>query len=257
MIPIRKTSLHSVEVGEQRVEYTIRISRAARRARIRVAPAGVEVVLPTNSALDRAESFLQENGDWLLDQLAFFKRAGDCRIRTGVKDDAHILFNGVKTATEVVEVDSRCRYARVIHEADCLKVIIPRGGTVDPVASLHNWLRRKARKLVHELLALRAREMGVKFERVFIRAQRTRWGSCSRRKNLSFNWRLVMAPPEVLDYLVVHELAHLIEPNHSMKFWLIVRSYCPRYEQHRAWLKQNQEVLHNYLKANDSVKANY
>lgn len=256
MIPIRKTSLHSVEVGEQRVEYTIRVSRAARRARIRVAPAGVEVVLPTNSGLDRAESFLQENGDWLLNQLAFFKRAGDFRIETGVNDHAHILLNGVKTATEVVEGDSRRRCARVIHEADCLKVIIPRGGEVNPHTALQNWLRRKARKLVHERLVLRAREMGVKFDRVFIRAQRTRWGSCSSRKNLSFNWRLVMAPPEVLDYLIVHELAHLIEPNHSVKFWLIVRSYCPRYEQHRAWLKENQEVLHNYLKAKDPMKAN-
>jgi predicted metal-dependent hydrolase len=247
MIPIRKTSLHSVEVGDQRVDYTVRISRAARRARIRVAPAGVEVVLPTDSGLDRAESFLQENGDWLLDQLAFFNRTGNFRIEAGVNDDAHILFNGVKTATEVVEVDSRARCARVIHEADCLKVIIPRGGAVNPHASLQNWLRRKARKIVHERLELRAPEMGVKFDRVFIRAQRTRWGSCSSRKNLSFNWRLVMAPPEVLDYLVVHELAHLLEPNHSMKFWLIVRSYCPRFEQHRAWLKQNQEVLQNYL----------
>lgn len=248
MITMRKTSLHSVEVGEQRVDYTIRVSRAARRARIRVAPAGVEVVLPADSGLDRAESFLQENGDWLLDQLAFFKRAGAFRIETGVNDDGHILFNGVKTATKVIEVDSRRRYAHVIHEANCLKVIIPRGGAVNPLASLHNWLRRKARKLVHERLVLRAREMGVKYDRVFIRAQRTRWGSCSSRKNISFNWRLVMAPPEVLDYLVVHELAHLIEPNHSMKFWLIVRSYCPRYEQHRAWLKQNQEAMHNYLR---------
>lgn len=248
MIAMRKTSLHSVEVGEQRVDYTVRVSRAARRARIRVAPAGVEVVLPADSGLDRAESFLQENGDWLLDQLAFFKRAGDFRIEAGVKDDAHILFKGVKTATEVVKVDSRRRCARVIHEAGRLKVIVPRGGAVNPLSSLQNWLRREARKLVHERLEFRAREMGVKFDRVFIRAQRTRWGSCSSRKNLSFNWRLVMAPPEILDYLVVHELAHLIEPNHSMKFWLIVRSYCPSYEQHRAWLKQNQEVLHNYLR---------
>ena len=248
MIPIRKTSLHSVEVGDQRIDYTVRISRAARRARIRVAPAGVEVVLPTDSGLDRAESFLQENGDWLLDQLAFFNRTGNFRIEAGVNEDAYILFNGVKTAMEVVEIDSRRRCARIIHEADCLKVIIPRGSAVNPLASLQNWLRRMARKLVHERLELRAREMGVKYDRVFIRAQRTRWGSCSSRKNLSFNWRLVMAPPEVLDYLVVHELAHLIEPNHSMKFWLIVRSYCPRYEQHRAWLKQNQEVLQNYLR---------
>ncbi len=248
MTAIRKTSLHSIEVGEQRVNYKIRFSRVARRARIRVASAGVEVVLPANSKSDRAESLLQENGDWLLDQLAFFERAGSFRIEVSANESAYILFEGVKTATKVIEVDSHRRCARIIHESDCLKVIIPRGSAVKPLASLHNWLRREARKRVHECLVVRAREMSVKFDRLFIRGQRTRWGSCSSRKNLSFNWRLVMAPPEVLDYLVVHELAHLIEPNHSLKFWLIVKSYCPRYEQHRAWLKQNQDVLQNYLR---------
>lgn len=248
MTALRKVSFHTAEVGEQRVDYTIRISRAARRARIRVAPAGVEVVLPADSRLDRAESFLQENGEWLLDQLAFFKRAGSFRIQVGASESNHILFNGVKTTTEIVEDDSHRRCARIVFERDCLIVTVPRGGIIHPLPALHNWLRRKARERIHEQLALRAREMNVKFDRVFIRGQRTRWGSCSSRKNLSFNWRLVMAPPEVLDYLVVHELAHLIEPNHSMKFWLIVKSYCPRYEQHRAWLKQNQDVLQSYLR---------
>jgi hypothetical protein len=71
-------------------------------------------------------------------------------------------------------------------------------------------------------------------------SQRTRWGGCSSRQNLSFNWRLVMAPPAVLDYLAVHELAHLAEPNHSMKFWLIVRSHCPEFQRHKRWLRDNE-----------------
>jgi len=250
MTALRKVSLHTVEVGEQRIDYTIRLSRAARRARIRVAPAGVEVVLPADSGLDRAKSFLQENGDWLLDQIAFFKRAGSFRIETSTNECAYILFKGVKTATEVIEVESRRRHALITYESNCLKVTVPRGGVVNPLASLRNWLRREARRRIHERLTARAREINVKFDRVFIRGQRTRWGSCSSRKNLSFNWRLVMAPPEVLDYLVVHELAHLIEPNHSIKFWLIVKSYCPRYEHHRAWLKQHQDDLQNYLPHN-------
>ena len=71
--------------------------------------------------------------------------------------------------------------------------------------------------------------MGQTSGRVYIMDQRTKWGGCSRRGNLSFNWRPVMAPPEVLDYIVVHELAHLTERNHSTRFWLIVRSYCLEY----------------------------
>lgn len=74
----------------------------------------------------------------------------------------------------------------------------------------------------------------------YVMGQRTRWGGCSGRRNLSFNWRLVMAPPAVLDYVVVHELAHLAEPSHSTKFWLLVRSHCPRFEEHREWLRDSE-----------------
>jgi predicted metal-dependent hydrolase len=73
--------------------------------------------------------------------------------------------------------------------------------------------------------------------------QKTKWRGCSRRRNLSFNWRLVTAPPQVRDYIVVHELAHLVEPYHSIWFWLIVRSYCPEYEKWRRWLELNQARL--------------
>jgi hypothetical protein len=248
MTALPKISARTIALGERNVDYTVRFSRAAKRARIRVAPAGVEVVLPADAKPDRAESFLQENGDWLLDQLAFFERAGGFRVKPSTDESAHIQLDGVRTAIEFIEVDSSRRYARIIHEAGCLKVLVPRADAVNPLTSLQNWLRREARRRIHDRLAARAEEMNVKFDRVFIRGQRTRWGSCSSRKNLSFNWRLVMAPPEILDYLVVHELVHLIEPNHSIKFWLVVKSYCPRYEQHRAWLKQNQDSLQNHLR---------
>lgn len=101
-------------------------------------------------------------------------------------------------------------------------------------------LSRQAKVDIAERLRVRGKEMRQKPGRVYVMGQRTKWGGCSRRRNLSFNWRLVMAPPEVLDYIVVHELAHLAEPYHSTKFWLIVRSYCPNYERHRRWLRDNE-----------------
>jgi predicted metal-dependent hydrolase len=76
-----------------------------------------------------------------------------------------------------------------------------------------------------------------------VRAQRTRWGSCSRRGGLSFNWRLVQAPPEVLDYVVVHELAHIVHPNHSTAFWMLVHAHCPDYPAHKRWLRRHSALL--------------
>ena len=81
--------------------------------------------------------------------------------------------------------------------------------------------------------------MGVAYDQIQIRNQRTKWGSCSSRGTLSLNWRVIMAPPAISAYLVVHELAHLREPNHSAAFWAIVAEYDPAYERHRAWLKTN------------------
>lgn len=86
--------------------------------------------------------------------------------------------------------------------------------------------------------------LGVTFGRVSVRDQRTRWASCSREGNLSFNWRLTLAPPETLDYVVIHELAHRLEMNHSRRFWAHVEKVCPDHKSHRKWLRKNGEQLY-------------
>jgi predicted metal-dependent hydrolase len=97
--------------------------------------------------------------------------------------------------------------------------------------------RAGARELVTMLAAEEAAALGVSYERIAIRDQRTRWGSCSSRGTLSFNWRLVLAPFDVLDYVVVHELCHLREPNHSPRFWRLVASRRPGWRAQRDWLR--------------------
>ena len=98
------------------------------------------------------------------------------------------------------------------------------------------------RNLAREVLGARtgyyARKMGVTYGRISIREQKTRWGSCSSEGNLNFHWKLVLMPPEVLDYVVVHELAHRKEMNHSRKFWAEVKNVLPDYEKRRKWLKE-------------------
>lgn len=84
-----------------------------------------------------------------------------------------------------------------------------------------------------------APRMGVRPARVRVKDLRSLWGSCSARGSLNFNWRLLLAPPEVLDYVVVHELAHLAETSHSRRFWALVSEYCPEHRERRRWLKEN------------------
>jgi predicted metal-dependent hydrolase len=103
--------------------------------------------------------------------------------------------------------------------------------------------RRAARELVAMLIDEEAPEIGVEPVRVQIRDQRSRWGSCSTRGTLSFNWRLVLAPFDVLDYVVVHELCHLREPNHSRRFWKLVEQRRPDWRAQRDWLHEHGPEL--------------
>ena len=118
----------------------------------------------------------------------------------------------------------------------------PRLG-LDPHAVSEEETRRGARELVTAVVEDEARALGVRYARIEIRGQRTRWGSCSSRGTLSFNWRLALAPPSVLDYVVVHELCHLREPNHSPRFWALVADRRPGWRVERDWLREHGAEL--------------
>ena len=111
--------------------------------------------------------------------------------------------------------------------------------------------RAGARELVTMLAAEEAAALGVAYTRIEIRDQRTRWGSCSPKGTLSFNWRLALAPLEVLDYVVVHELCHLREPNHSPRFWRLVTERRPGWREQRAWLREHGPELLAFRPAPD------
>jgi predicted metal-dependent hydrolase len=96
--------------------------------------------------------------------------------------------------------------------------------------------RKRAREVVSAVAVREADRLGVAYRRIRIGGQRTLWGSCSARGTLSFNWRLVLAPPDVLDYVVVHELCHLLIPDHSPSFWTLVERHRPGWREQRAWL---------------------
>jgi predicted metal-dependent hydrolase len=114
---------------------------------------------------------------------------------------------------------------------------------VEGLAVSESSARIAARELVSALAAEEAERLGVAYRRIRIGAQRTRWGSCSPGGTLSFNWRLVLAPAEVLDYVIVHELCHLRVPNHSRRFWRLVEWRRPHWREQRDWLREHGPEL--------------
>lgn len=103
--------------------------------------------------------------------------------------------------------------------------------------------RKKAEMILTERVHYYEPILGVKVNRIHIKDQKTRWGSCSSKKNVNLNWRLILAPQEVMDYVIIHELCHLIEMNHSRAFWELVESICPDYRERKQWLKENAGKL--------------
>jgi predicted metal-dependent hydrolase len=115
----------------------------------------------------------------------------------------------------------------------------PSGSRTPAARSLENWLRRQARAEIEKQLALVTARLRLRPRRIYVMGQRTKWGNCSAGRNLSFNWRLILAPDFVSRYLVTHEAVHLAVPNHSAKFWLTVQSLCPEMERAKQWLSAN------------------
>lgn len=103
--------------------------------------------------------------------------------------------------------------------------------------------RQAAKEYIPKRVEYYAGQLGVSYGRIRIAEQKTRWGSCSGKGTLSFNWKLMLAPPKVLDYVVVHELCHLKEMNHSPRFWKLVEEIMPDYKEYRKWLKENGNTL--------------
>jgi predicted metal-dependent hydrolase len=111
------------------------------------------------------------------------------------------------------------------------------------VRVIEAWYRQQAEILIKKRAEELCNDMDVTYNRLTIRKARTRWGSCSQKGNLNFNWKLILVPEPIIDYIVIHELAHLKEMNHSQRFWNLVAKYCPQWLQHKKWLEEHEADL--------------
>jgi predicted metal-dependent hydrolase len=196
------------------IDYSVRRSSRARRVRVTVHPdATVEVVLPAKAAEREAAKAVEELRPWIERRLRALSRASDELRRTpGI-----VPYLG----TELLLVPERGR-TRVHRRGDELRV--PEG---DPVPALERWYRAQARREVKPRLDAACERAGATYTRLTIRGQRTRWASCSSTGAMSFNWRLLLAPAAVLDYVVEHEVCHLERMDHSPRFWALLESRMP------------------------------
>lgn len=243
---MRTATLSTIELAGRQVDYRLIHSNAAKRLRVRVGPTGVEVVQPTARPASEVEAFLRANDQWIITQLERVERLYPVR-RPHAKTSGEILYRGTPTSVQVIDHAHRSGPAKIIFEQGRLQIIRNRASRTPPAKSLENWLRKQARTAIEQHVAVVAGQLQRTPRNIYIKDQRTRWGSCSSRQNLSFNWRLIMAPEFVLHYLVTHEVVHLAIPDHSKRFWLTVQSLCPETERAKQWLCANGARLYHDL----------
>jgi predicted metal-dependent hydrolase len=210
--------------------------RRARRYILRVLPDGtVRVTLPRWGARRDAQAFLDASQEWVRRQLE--RRAARPVHDGGWRHGTGVLVDGVRQSLRVALAADGARVW-------CGGELIGRsasGSNVRPLVEA--WLADRARRELPAALLSLARQHGIAVSRVSVRNQRSRWGACSPSGTITLNWRLVQTPPFVREYVLLHELMHRRELNHSRRFWRLVAACCPRHLEARRWLRLEGKSL--------------
>lgn len=243
----RKKEMQVVELNGMAMDYELRISARTKHIRCSVTAEGSLVVsVPDHFPLKRLEEVIKGKQDWILNHV---QKAKDRSERLPEREFVSGKILPCLGRNYVLEIEeNQSDQISVWLDKTVLRMSVPAflagdAGKREIVKILELWYAREARKVIPQRVAEINKGFGFAYNRIAIRNQRTRWGSCSQSKNLNFNWRLLLAPPEILDYVIVHELAHLQELNHSRHFWRLVESRCSYFREARKWLKENGHAL--------------
>lgn len=201
---------------------------------------GVELVLPERMRVEDIEGWVESRRPWVERTLRRYEQAARELPPISLRDGGSVPYLGEPLELRVLVERGRKR-VHVKREGDVLTAKIVR--RADLAWALENWYRARAFEEIEPRLDAAAARAGRWYEQLQIRAQKSRWGSCSSSGTLCFNWRLLMAPAEVLDYVIEHEVAHLDAPDHSARFWAIVDERCPDRREHERWLKRYGSTL--------------
>ncbi|WP_336491381.1 M48 family metallopeptidase [Methylobacterium nigriterrae] len=238
---LRRPDPEHLDIVHEGESFRVAVRRrpSARRLTLRVSQATGEVImtLPARTAIATAQRFAKSHGGWIAARLARVPErvpfaAGAAVPLRGVPH--RIVHRGLRSGATMLDfvegepaISVSCEAAHVARR-------------------VRDLLDREVRRDLSAAVARYAQTMGQGPRRITVRDTRSRWGSCTARGELNFSWRLILAPPLVLDYLVAHEMTHLREMNHSNRFWTLLGELCPHVDEAEAWLKRNGATLHCY-----------
>ena len=228
-----------LKIDGKSVEVILRADPRARRFIVKVDPATGQVVVvsPTSRSLERALEFARGEREWIAGRLA------NVRPPVHLAVGSEVLYRGV---VHQIRAGNGGRAPVWIDRDSFRPTIRVEGQPEHTQRRLLDWLKREARRKIDERVSVYAEQLGVTPKRITIRDTTSRWGSCSSTRSLSFSWRLILAPPSVLDYVVAHEVSHLRELNHRPRFWHLVETLVADIDKSQNWLSENGTMLHRY-----------
>lgn len=227
----------TVSVGNRELPLTVKTDRRATRLTLRIEPGGraLKITTPPNLPHYEVDRFLERHHGWLL------KRLDKLPMDAGLDDGGTILFKGEEH--RIVRT-GKIRGVTEPGELDGQRVLFVGGAPEHLKRRLRDFLKKEAKAELETLASRHAAASGRKYSALSLKDTRSRWGSCTSDGKLSFSWRIMMAPPSVIDYLAAHEVAHLSEMNHGPRFWALCRKLCPGTDEAKTWLKKHGSALH-------------
>ncbi|MEO0496736.1 MAG: SprT family zinc-dependent metalloprotease [Pseudomonadota bacterium] len=232
------TAITSFEMHGEHLPVHVRENARAKRFTLRLAKTGngLTITVPPGAPRAPVERFLERHSGWISSQRA--KRPAPVEPRHGalipIRGALHRIDHQPGRGTTHVR-------AAGPGDGATLHVF---GDAAHLTRRVADYLKRQARIDLDQLSRAHAATLGVRPSRIVMRDTTSRWGSCSSTGTLSYSWRIIMAPPEIIDYLAAHEVSHLLEMNHGPGFWALVEQLCPDYKTHRQWLRAHGQSLH-------------
>jgi hypothetical protein len=236
----------SIDDSENNIEleWQLRVSRRARYARLRILPfGGLEVVIPTRFPRNQVAGLIAQHADWAKQQLA-----RQARLRSAISLPSTLLLAFDNSSTPIhYHGTALPMQGDLFAGSEIEHIDIYASEQRDAIRELRRWIRRRARLILPPLLDRVSGQTGLGYNRFSIRSQKSRWGSCSSRGSISLNDQLLFVPPDVVEYLMIHELCHTRHLNHSPAFWKLLQSHCPDYRGHEKLLGQSRDLVPDWF----------
>ncbi|TWH49380.1 M48 family metallopeptidase [Sporomusa sp. KB1] len=236
-----------MNINGQNITYTIRMDKRRKAIQLRILPSAVvEIVTPGKLTQSEIEHIFTAKNKWLSKRLDKLASLAENPVNQQLESGSQLLYKGEPHTLTILPGSTKVELVLLPCE---LQLQLPQNYADHQQAAaiveqiVKAWLVDQAGSLFLDKTKQWAAVIGVRPAKITIRDQKTRWGSCSSLGNINYNWRIIMAPLWVTDYLVIHELCHMLVPNHSAKFWEQVSRFSPNYQECRKWLTDNGKLL--------------